>query len=190
MARGKSKKISYKTANKILLVLIIVINSYVILAPFWPKAQFEIQTKITKPVSSDIYDYDRSYNHLVIPSLQIDKKIHEGSDELTLNNGLWRRPNTSNPESGGNTVVVGHRYNYKNLSIFYNLDKLKINDQVFVVYNGKIFVYKVAGNKIANANDQTVEANTKTPQLTLYTCTPFWSFEDRLVYTANLEEII
>ena len=180
-----------KKVNRLLLVLIILVNSYVILAPFWPQAQYLVETNITKPVDDDLSKLDRSTNRLIIKKLQLEETINEGPTQAALQNGLWRRPATSNPELGGNTVIVGHRFLYHGgFPPFYHLDKLAENDQVIVVYNQKIYVYKVFSQKITNPNDTSVEAESFEPVLTLYTCTPLLTAKDRLVYVSNLERII
>lgn len=179
-----------KIINKILLTLIIVVNSIILLAPFWPQAEYAIDSNITKPVKDDFADLDRNVNQLVIPSLQIQEKIYEGNTASVLSQGLWHRPNTSTPPLGGNTVIAGHRFTYKSKPPFYHLDKLSIGDELAVVYDKKIYIYMVTEQKITNPNDQTVEASSTDDRLTLYTCTPLWTAENRLIYTSNLERII
>lgn len=176
--------------NRYLLALIIAINGYVILSPLWPQAEYFVDTKITKPVSSELNDIDRSRDHMIIPKLQLDENIYEGNYENQLDKGIWRRPNTSTPDKQSNTVIVGHRFTYKNRPPFYHLNKLLDNDQIIVVYAGKIYDYKIFEKKITGPNDQTVEAASNEPRLTIYTCDPLWTAENRLVYTSSLEKII
>jgi sortase A len=181
-----------KKVNKLLLIFILVVNGYIILSPFWPEAEYMIETKITKPVSvsSDYENVDRSINHLVIPKLQLDEKILEGERAGILDDGIWRRPHTSTPDNGSNTVIVGHRFTYHSKPPFYHLDKLAENDKILVVYDGKIYEYKIFEERITHANDKTVEAQSQENILTLYTCDPLWTAENRLIYTSSLERVI
>lgn len=180
-----------RRVNRVLLAVIVCSNGYVLVSPLLPKADFEIKQRITKPVKvnpgddTTITKIDRSRNHLILPSLQLDEPILEGDSPSTVNNGIWRRPQTSTPGKGSNTVLVGHRFTYQGAAVFYNLDKLKINDDIFLVYDKKIYRYKVTTTKIVPPAAIEVEAPTNTPQLTLYTCIPLITAKDRLVYTAE-----
>ncbi|MBW3568617.1 class E sortase [Candidatus Parcubacteria bacterium] len=179
-----------KKINAVLLVLIILINGYVILVPFWPNVEYTFETKITQPVKAEFADIDRSSNRLIIPKLQLEEKILENRDASVLDDGIWRRPNASTPDKESNTVIVGHRFTYNSKPPFYHLDKLSVNDQIIVVYDAKLYIYKVSQRRITHPNDQTVEAASQQPRLTVYTCDPLWTAENRLVYTSDLERVI
>ena len=179
-----------KRINRALLGAIILLNGYVILAPFLPQIDFWIDTKITKPVTADVSTVDRSTNRLIIQKLQLEEPIHEGANESALEKGLWRRPQTSTPDKGSNTVVVGHRFLYGDKSPFYHLNKLAVGDTLHAVYGGKIYEYQIVAEKTTPPTDQSVEAPSNDDILTIYTCTPLWTAENRLVYTAKLERVI
>jgi sortase A len=133
-------------------------------------------------------------NHIVIPSMLLDAPIYEGSIKDTykvLEKGIWRWPNGSTPDKGGNTVLLGHRFTYTNpRGTLYYLNKVSVGDELAVYYNNKKFVYQVAVVKVVPPTDVSIEAPSDTPQLTIYTCTPLWLPHDRLVVVANLEEDI
>ena len=99
-------------------------------------------------------------------------------------------PHTSTPDKGGNTVLVGHRFTYKNPEgVFYHLDKVQLGDAITLHWQGNAYDYEVAEIKVVPANEISVEDNTAEPQLTIYTCTPLWSVKNRLVIIAKpLEE--
>jgi sortase A len=178
--------------NAGLLALIIVINGYVVVAPMVPRLDYEVKQHITKPVKAidpQKPDIDRSKNHLVIPELQLDQPIFDGTSPSTVHKGIWRRPNTSTPGQGSNTVLVGHRFTYAGAAVFYSLDKLGANDDVYVAYNQKIYHYRVEESKIVPPTAVEVEAPTNDSVLTLYTCTPLWTAKDRLIYVAKLLEV-
>ncbi len=187
---------SLRQINRGLLILCVVINGYVLLAPFWPNVSYLVQTKITKPVKlnaaedTSLSGLDRTVNRLIIPKLQIQETIHEGGDERALELGIWRRPQTSTPDQASNTVLVGHRFTYTTQPPFYHLDKLAIGDSLVVVYNKKVYAYRVQASQIVSPNAAAVEAPSAKPQLTLYTCTPLWTAKERLVYTASLEKTL
>ena len=184
-----------KRANTILLAIIILANGYVLVLPLLPKVDYEVKQRITKPVQVDptndtsIKNIDRSRNHLILPSMQLDEPVFDGTSPSTVHKGIWRRPNTSSPDKGSNTVLVGHRFTYDGNAVFYNLDKLQVHDDVYLVYNQKIYHYTVDGSAIVPPTATEVEAPSTETKLTIYTCTPLITAKNRLVYTAKLEKI-
>src|SRR5699024_902953 len=96
---------------------------------------------------------------------------------------------SSTPDKGGNTVLVGHRFSYKDAAVLYHLDKAKQDDPIVVAWDGKIYTYKVSESKIVKPTDIYVEAPSEDDRLTIYTCHPIWSVKERLVVVANLESI-
>lgn len=185
-----------KRVNSFLLVIILATNGYVIVSPLLPKVNYEIKQRVTKPVKVDatkpdtIKNIDRTRNHLIMPSMQLDEPIYFGAADYLVHKGIWHRPATNTPEKGGNTVLVGHRFTYDGAAVFYNLDKLKNRDDVYFVYEHKIYHYRVTHSEIVSANAAHVEAPSSDTKLTIYTCTPLLTAKDRLVYIADLVEVI
>lgn len=178
--------------NRLLLAVILLVNGYILLSPLLPAANYHLKTKLTKPITSGYSSYDRSKNQLIIPKLQLKEAIHEGQTSAVLSDGLWLRPNGAKPDHRpGNSVIAGHRFTYKNHGApFYNLDKLAAGDKVVVIFDRKIYQYKVVSELITGPNDASVEAPSEAPELTLYTCTPLITAENRLVYKSSLERVI
>ena len=186
--------------NTILLIAILFINGYIIVLPVLPNVLFwaqhrdphrvqKMEAQIhTKPGSKP--DDRPRENRLVAPSMLFDEPVFDGPNATTLRKGLWRRPNTSTPDKGGNTVFVGHRLTYSNpRGTLYNLDKVHVGDDLAVWWQGKRYLYNVTETKVVKPTEIGVEAPTKDPQLTIYTCTPLWLPKDRLVVIAKLEDI-
>lgn len=177
--------------NRLLLAVILLVNGYILLSPLLPAANYHIKTKLTKPITSEYSSYDRSKNQLIIPKLQLKEAIHEGQTSAVLSDGLWLRPNGATPDRPGNSVIAGHRFTYKNPGApLYNLDKLSVGDKVVVIFEREIYEYKVVTELITDPNDTSVEAPSEAPELTLYTCTPLITAENRLVYKSSLERVI
>jgi len=183
--------------NTGLLVAIIAINSYLILSPLWPKVSFWLDRHDTKHIQQLSHAIHTTppqgimANQLIIPSMGFQESIYESRDQSALHKGLWRRPLTSTPDKGNNTVIIGHRFTYTNpRGVFYNLDKVHVGDELGVVWNQKMYRYKVTTVQQVPATAIKVEAPTDTPTLTLYTCTPLWLPKDRLVVTALLEKTL
>lgn len=126
-------------------------------------------------------------NRLVIPSIDVDTEIKEGSTmDVAANEGVWRRPNTSDSPLKSNMVLAGHRFAYSHpYGAFYHLDKLKVGDTLAIYWHGSEYLYKVTSSKVVEPTALYVENPTSSPTLTLYTCTPIWSAKQRLVIIAE-----
>lgn len=187
-----------KRVNNVLLALIILINLYVILAPFAPsliyyaKSHSGVKTKLQHDITSGLSkDSSPQSNHIIIPSMLLNAPIYEGSvanQYSVLNRGIWHFPSASSPNKGGNTVLIGHRFTYtKPEGIFYYLNKVKIGDQMAVWWSNREYVYKVTSVTTVNPSDTAIENNSIRPELTIFTCTPLLLPKDRLVIVASLE---
>lgn len=181
--------------NTGLLLAIIAINGYVALAPLWPVVSFWLSSETeqrlqaqTKPTQQKV----SGPNRLIAPGMQLEAPLNEGPKRQAysvLEQGIWRLPTGSTPDKGSNTVLLGHRFTYTNPNgVFYHLDKLKPRDRIAVVWEQKRYVYTVRQVVTVKPSQTSIEAPTKQPQLTLYTCTPLWLPKDRLVVIADLEE--
>lgn len=185
-----------------MVVLILVVNSYTILLPLVPKLSYAKKIQDAKATNGLPYataqDTSQTPNatrkpvpddqRLVIPKIALDEHIFTGSDPYLVHKGVWARPNTSTPDKGGNTVMVGHRFTYNGASVFYNLDKIEVGDKISVYWNKTEYIYTVNETKVVPATQISIEDPTDTAQLTLYTCTPIWSAKDRLVIVASLDK--
>lgn len=188
------KKPSHRQLNNFLSLVVVVLSVYILIWPLLPAIGWRLShykkqptptqlsaTILAKPKDQNVL----KANTLVVPRMDLSQEIHEGSNNFTLEKGAWRRPKTSSPDIGGNTVIVGHRFSYSSIGTFYHLDKIQVDDLIVVYWQGKQYDYKVASSAVVPATQLSVEENTKEPQLTLYTCTPLWSFKDRLVIVAK-----
>lgn len=179
--------------NKLLLVFIVLINGYVIVSPFLPQVTYQVAQAVSKTEDFESEEVrakiDRSYDHIMVPRMRLDEKIWVGDNEKLVNMGVWQVPHTSTPDKGSNTVLVGHRFSYKDPAVFYHLDKVQPGDLIVVVWDGQIYTYRARDQKIVKPTDVYVEDATDEDILTLYTCHPLWSTRERLVVTAVLEGV-
>lgn len=197
------RRFTLHQANNCLLVLIILINGYIVAAPFIPILNFwwnehfnhtsqqlaENLHTSTTPTSGKPAAKPPQTNRLIVPSMQLNTQIYEGPDMRTLNKGIWHRPGTSSPAKGGNTVIAGHRFTWTDpKGIFYYLNKVKKGDEIGVWWQQKRYLYRVTTIKVVPPTEVSVENNTANARLTLYTCTPLWSPHQRLVVVAELEQ--
>jgi LPXTG-site transpeptidase (sortase) family protein len=201
------KSFTLSRANNVLLGLIILINAYIIITPVVPQIIYfyedhytnrfaQLQKQILYPrtpvkTSSGIHTTSPAVgNTLIVPSMLLNQPIYEGPVRSTyqiLAKGIWIWPNGSTPDKGGNTILIGHRFTYTNpKGVFYELDKVKINDMIGVVWDGKSYEYKVSNIQVVPPSQTAILAQTSQPELTLYTCTTLLNPVNRLVVTADL----
>jgi sortase A len=184
-----AKKITNRRLNTLLSLVLLLQALYILVWPFlpgitwWVRHDVPIVSGLTAP-KVDVALVPEE-NTLIIPSLGLKEKIHEGPDISAVNRGVWRRPQSSTPIQGSNTVLVGHRFTYDGVSVFYNLDKVKVGDEIVVYWQQEPHRYKVDQIVVVPPEAVEAEAPTVDSVLTLYTCTPLLTAKDRLVVRAR-----
>lgn len=130
---------------------------------------------------------NQTVNKIIIPKMGVDSEILEGNNEEVLWRGIWRMPIGSTPSAGGNTIITAHRYLHRPPSpkTFYLLDKLQSGDIITLYWEGEKYEYKVSDTKIIEPDDLTILHNTASDRLTLFSCTPLFTSQQRLVVIAE-----
>lgn len=190
--------------NKVLSVIVLLLGLYIISIPFIPELELflnQSQDSTAGFVYKSNLSEDKVENeaelkpiptgkHLVIPKINVDEEILEGSNINILNNGgTWRRPNTSDPTLGGNTVIVGHRFGYNGDRTFYHLNKLLPGDEFIIFWDKVEYDYRISEIREVTADQIQIENQTEQDQVTLYTCAGL-SAENRFVVIAELVDTI
>jgi LPXTG-site transpeptidase (sortase) family protein len=182
--------------NSLLTWAVALLALYIIIMPFWPqiswwarhdsplKGTLSGDVKPPDPVKTPASAAIPGLDQLLIPRLEMQETVHGGGIGA-LKKGVWRLPHTSTPDKGGNTVLVGHRFTYGGPAVFYHLNKVQKGDAVSLTWKGKQYNYRVTTIKVVPPTEVSVEANTKEPMLTIYTCTPLLTAKDRLVIQAE-----
>ncbi|HSX43515.1 MAG TPA: class E sortase [Candidatus Saccharimonadales bacterium] len=195
------RRISLRQINDVLFGVIVLINLYIITAPLLPLVTFWWQSHHTDKqaiLAGQLHRNTRTPitavatpNGLVIPAMLLDQPTLEGPENNwsdLLKQGIWRWPGSSTPDKGGNTVFLAHRFSYTGPhGAFYYLDKLKVGNEIGVIWNSKTYTYRVTSTTEVPPTDTTIENNTAQAQITLFTCTPLWHPVNRLVVVAKLE---
>lgn len=195
----------FRFVNHVLLVILVILAGYIMFIPFIPEVMamyskqadktrgYKYQSKLTSSVidQEDIMVASLKpipeENVLVIPQIGVDSVIVEGAGPESLDKGLWRRPQSSTPDKGGNTVITGHRFMYSSgPKTFYNLDELAVGDKFFIYWEGREYDYEVVDVYVVEPFQTEIEEDTSDPMVTLYTCTPLWTAAQRLVVRAKL----
>jgi len=176
---------------------------YLLIAPIFPLFKYRLElrvreeiiinrTEILQPTTStndftsvpvDQQKEDNNINRLVIEKIGVNVPIVEAATESGLEKGAWRVPKSSTPDIGGNTVITAHRFKYlpPNNKTFYLLDKLEAGDILTVRWQQQDYYYQVSEKKVVAKYDLSILAPSANPRLTLFTCHPLFSSEQRLV---------
>ncbi|MCA9327297.1 class E sortase [Candidatus Saccharibacteria bacterium] len=204
-------RFSYRRANTLLFIAILVINGYILIVPLLPAISYwwhERNPQAIQAYSNRLHSEKPSTNSssnpgefhagpdhdgLVIPKMLLDTPLVEGpmSNSFNLlNQGAWRLPISATPDEGGNTVIAGHRFSYTGpRGVFYYLNKLVPGDEIGLWYHGKLYLYSVVSSRTVNPTEVSVQQPTKDTRLTLYTCTPLWKPVNRLIVVATPKEV-
>ncbi len=156
------------------------------LPPDWAQTYIEATLPKTAFAQAD--------NKLIIhtDSLHIEAPIVEGTDGSSLLKGVGHDPASSLPGSQGRVVLSGHRYFPDSspwATVFFSLDRLKVGDQITVLYNGQSYNYHVTESwEVPKDQAAPHLAPTTAPLLTIYTCNPTYSSKRRLGFTATYDE--
>lgn len=131
-------------------------------------------------------DYESGMMIISIPKLEVRAGVIKGTlkDDLKKGPGLYEISPLVN-EEGGNVCIAGHRTTYG--AWFRNVDKLIAGDDIFIVFNGFKYLYKVEEVFIVMKNDWSVTESTGYSALTLTACHPLKSAKQRIVVRAKLE---
>ena len=122
-----------------------------------------------------------------------DAPVFDSDGRWALANGVAHNPQTSlpwSPTPQRNVYLPGHRMGFRGTwsrMIFYNLDKLKRGDEVVLKDRaGNSYRYRVSEVFITDPKDVWVMGQVRgRDMVTLQTCTPYPTFEKRLIVRAD-----
>lgn len=141
--------------------------------------------------ATDCFDEGDSLTRIIIPSLDVDVVVVEGTSETALRAGAGHYRDTPLPCEDGNVAIAGHRTTYGRP--FANLDLMRPGDEITLQTPVSTCTYVVGsadmpeGQRIVTPDDISVIANTPgVSQLTLTTCHPKGSAAQRLIVQATL----
>jgi sortase A len=123
---------------------------------------------------------------MVIPKLNLEVAVAEGTDNQTLKYAVGHFKDTARPGEKGNFAVAGHRsYTYN--EYFNRLDELVSGDEIIVKTKEKEFTYVVYDKQVVEPHEVSVLNPTKDATITLVTCTPIRVATHRLIIKGRLK---
>ena len=125
-------------------------------------------------------------NRLLIPKINVNMIISEGTTKKTLDKGAWRKGDSAIPGENGNIVISGHRYRFRPPSkkTFYLLNKLESDDYIYIFWEGQKHTYQVKKKYEVIPEKIEILEKGQVEKLTLFTCTPLFFKTRRLVIEA------
>jgi sortase A len=122
-----------------------------------------------------------------------DAPVFDSDGRWALANGVAHNPQTSlpwSPSAQRNVYLAGHRMGFRGTwsrMIFYNLHKLGRGDEVVLKdWTGRSYRYRVSEVFITDPTDVWVMGQVRgRDMVTLQTCTPYPTFEKRLIVRAD-----
>lgn len=128
-------------------------------------------------------EYGETVGILVIPKIDAELPIVEGTDEDELAKGVGHYTGTAYPTENDQIVLSGHRD-----TVFRKMGELEIGDEFIVQLPYGDFTYIIEDTKIVDADDRTVIKSTApNEELVVTTCYPFsyvGNAPDRYIITA------
>lgn len=104
---------------------------------------------------------------LLIPAINVENVVVEGSTEPALRLGPGHLEGTALPGEAGNVVLAGHRDYF-----FWGLGDLKVGDPIYLQARRGFMLYQVAAKQVVKDTDIWVLGPTPVQTLTLITCYP------------------
>jgi len=122
-----------------------------------------------------------------MPTIGVDANVVEGVGREDLKRAPGHYASTPLPGQLGNAAIAGHRSTYG--APFADLDSLEIGDRIIVTTVQGRFVYRMTAVDIVNPSASGVIATTDpdVARLTLTTCHPKYSAQQRLIIFADLD---
>ena len=166
---------------------------------FAPVIKSEIEYQTNKNKVLDLTPVNTDFS-IVIPKINANTKVVQNVDpynssvyQHALTQGVAHALGTATPDTFGNTFIFAHsagnwyqanQYN----AVFYLLNKLVKDDEIFIYYQNKKYTYLIKEIKFVAPTDvKLMNQDLSKQQLTLMTCWPPGTTLKRLVVVAELQ---
>lgn len=170
---------------------LVVLAAALVLVAFWPELEYRLgliatgtspyPTKLGSVEGPDLDTPLPRGDRLVLPAIGVDVGVFEGDADTCLRQGTWHDSTSEDPGEGGNVVIAGHR----NRGVFVLLPYMHPGEPVILYWRGEEFDYTVTEVFEIGPDEDWVLEPTDSETLTLYTCTPRWIGDRRVVLRAE-----
>jgi sortase A len=124
---------------------------------------------------------------LEIPAIDVDDIVVAGIGVSDLKKGPGHFPDTPLPGQLGNSAIAGHRTTYG--APFFDVDQLEVGDEMIVTTLTGRYVYEIEAQQVVEPSAYEVVATSDPSRatLTLVSCEPKWTAQNRIVITGALD---
>lgn len=143
-------------------------------------------------VEKERSDYRSGQLHLIIPRMDVDDDVMDGTDMAALKHGpgLYTVAQMPGRDRDANTSIAGHRAGYGRYgNLFKEIHTVKEGDLLYLRDEEWIYVYLYHDTKVTTPDDISVLYVKGFPCLTLTSCHPLGKNTERIVLTAELAAI-
>jgi sortase A len=145
--------------------------------------QIFLPPEISRPPQTD-----ETPLRLIIPKINVDQAIVQGTDWEALKQGIGQELNGATPiQSGANVVLAAHNDIYG--EVFRHLDQLEPGDQFEIRTRTRSYTYTVTGWEVVAPTDTHVMAPRGYAASTLISCYPYQVNSQRIVVFAERNEL-
>jgi sortase A len=148
-----------------------------------------VQSQLFQPIINRAPQTDQTALRLIIPKLNLDQTIVQGTDWEALKQGVGQLQNGVHPgDANGNVVLSAHNDIYGEL--FRYLDMLEPGDQFQIQTRSDIFTYQITGWEVVEPTEVHVLESGSEATATLISCYPYQIDNKRIVVFANRVDTI
>ena len=194
--RLPSKLISYLLALP--LIIILYIAAPLIIGEIRYRVVVEKQSEIARSKFSYVLSPNDNEMELIIPKIAVRTKVLTNIDpnkeeeyNSVLTNKAAHAAGSSFPGQKGLIYLFGHSTNsIFNLNffnpVFYSVKNLEKGDELALLYQGKLYNYRIDDKKVVEADDlSNLQSNSDKETLILQTCWPPGTSWKRLLLIAS-----
>ena len=125
---------------------------------------------------------------ILIPKIELEYIVYEGTDTVTLKKGPGHMIPTPLPGEEGRCTLSGHRTTYG--SPFNRVDELEEGDIIYLeTQDDRSYTYIVTGSEVVKPTGVYILEGTDKIELLLTTCHPKYSAVTRLIIIAEFVEL-
>lgn len=146
-----------------------------------------IESEVYRPQIARPEPTDETPFQLLIPSLNVQQTIIQGTDWEALRLGVGQVQNGATiGQTNNNVVLAAHNDIYG--SIFQHLDQLQEGEQFQIrTVSGRTYTYEITGSEIVNPDAvEVMEHQSGQATATLISCYPYQVNDRRIIIFANL----
>ena len=152
-----------------------------------PDSTPDVSVPAEPPTTQPMVQEGDPIARIEMPTIGVDNIVVAGVEKSDLKKGPGHYPETPMPGQLGNAAIAGHRTTYG--QPFFDVDKLRIGDEIIVTTVDGRYVYRVTGQQIVSPSDYEVVSTVDPTKatLTLTSCHPKYTARERIIITSELD---